>query len=111
MGSSAGFHLLHAVAATQADLPAVACKQPQIDLCDAPYLTFARALAPPLSPPGKPIRRPAFYYMGAVGFVLSMAGRYRVNEYKLLGYYPNPSECARAGIEFKALRPPVGIEP
>lgn len=48
--------------------------------------------------------------MSAVGFVLSVAGRFRVNEYKLLGYYPNPAECARAGIEFKALRPPVGLE-
>jgi hypothetical protein len=48
--------------------------------------------------------------MTAVGVVLSVAGRFRVNEYKLLGYYPNPEECARAGIEFKALRPPVGLE-
>ena len=42
---------------------------------------------------------------------MSYLGRYRINEYKLLGYYPNPSECRWAGIEFKELRPPIGIEP
>ena len=60
---------------------------------------------------GKPIRRPTFFYAGALGFLMSYLGRYRINEYKLLGYYPNPSECRWAGIEFKELRPPIGIEP
>jgi len=42
---------------------------------------------------------------------MSMCAGYRLNEYKLLGYYPNEEECRIAGIEFKISRDPIGLEP
>ena len=49
---------------------------------------------------GKPIRRQGSFYLAATASVLFFVNTYQHSAHRLTGQRPNPSECARAGVEF-----------
>ena len=49
---------------------------------------------------GKPLRRQSFFYIGSITAVVVATYSFRASWLRLTGQRPNPSECARAGVEF-----------
>ena len=71
----------------------------------AAFAIFFRAALFPISISfltcaGKPLRRQSFFYIGSITAVVVATYSFRASWLRLTGQRPNPSECARAGVEF-----------
>ena len=47
---------------------------------------------------GAPLRRHGFFFLASMGCMIGSFSAFKHSTFRLTGFYPNPSECRRAGI-------------